>query len=216
MHNLVDLKALEREERLENFHVALIDCNPESLAIYEKQIVALSRVSTTRLLLDDLHEQADAAATLAHYDLIVTTSTHYAELCGMFPRAVGRMVQAVVSPRQETLIDLARIGSSQAVGVMCQSDTFLRIIRDKLQDLHIPSSRVTHLSTESEGDLGRFLRACNVVVVPPGYSLVRRREHVADVQAFRAGGGKVIVFDYQIERGSMLQIEDRIRTLLNQ
>lgn len=212
---LVDLKVIEQEERLQNFHLAVVDCNPEALAIYERQIVSLSRSNIARFLLDDLQAAPHPEAMLEHFGLIVTTATHYSELIGLVPSLRERIVQAVVSPRQESVIELARITSSQKVGVICQSAQFQRIITDKLHDLHIHAARVTTLLTGEVHDLAGFLADRTVVIVPPGYSLVRRRDSVAAAQAFRARGGRIIEFDYQIERGSLLQIEERIRALLN-
>lgn len=213
--NFVDLKIAEHEERLEQCHVALIDCNPEALAIYERQVTALSRIGTTRFLLDQLREDAAPGAKLAPYGLIITTATHYDELRRMLPAHAKKLLQAMVSPRQESIIELARLSARQRVGVICRSDTFLGIITAKLHDLHIPARRVTHLRTGDDTGLAPFLADRDVVIVPPGYSLVRRRDNVACVQQFRGRGGKVIEFDYQIERGSLLQIEERIRALLN-
>ncbi|MBD3243276.1 MAG: GntR family transcriptional regulator [Chitinivibrionales bacterium] len=214
--NLVDLKIAEHEERLEQCHVALVDCNPEALAIYERQVTALSRIGTTRLLLEQLRDDPAPARKLHPYGLIITTATHYAELCALLPGLTDRIIQAAVSPRQESIIELARISTRQRIGVISRSDTFLRIITAKLHDLHIPVGRISHLRIGDDHALAPFLTDRDIVIVPPGYSLLRRRDQMAAVQGFRDRGGKVIEFDYQIERGSLLQIEERIRALLNQ
>ena len=41
------------------------------------------------------------------------------------------------------------------------------------------------------------------------------RETVYAVQEFTQRGGRIIAFDYQIDRGSLLHVEERIRQLLD-
>jgi len=212
--NLVDSKLAEAQERMQNFHVALVDCNPEALAIYEKQVVSLSHIAISRFLLGKLG--ANATDTLRPFDIIITTANHYKDVKALVPLLSDRIVQAIVSPRQESLIELARINATQKIGIVSRSEIFHQIIVNKLRDLHIDESRVSHLTISNIKQLADFITDIQVVIIPPGYNLIRNRAQAAQVQRFRESGGKIIEFDYQIERGSLLQIEERIRSRLQE
>ncbi len=215
IRTIVDLKILEREERLENFHVAAVDDVPEALAIFERQLGFLSQVTVTKVLLDELAADRNPEARLRDFDLILTTTNHYSELLGMLPTLKGKVLQVAVSPSQETIIEMAGLSPAQRKGVICESEYFLEIVTDKLKDLELASGPVAHLLLTEEDRVPQFLEKLDVVFVPPGYVIQKKRENVAAVQEFTQRGGKIIPFDYQIERGSLLHVDERIGQLLN-
>jgi len=214
IRTLVDLKLMEREEQRQNLHVAAVDCNPEALAIFERQLAHLYQVKLTRVLLDDLKQDPQRERRMAQFQLILTTSTHYSEVMGLLPALRDRVVQVAVSPSQDTIIEMAGLSPTQRMGVICESQIFRRIVKNRLKDLELSSSLPCLLISE-EARLPEFLEELDVVFVPPGYQIQRRRETVHAVQKFTERGGRVIVFDYQIERGSLLHVEERIRQLQN-
>jgi DNA-binding transcriptional regulator YhcF (GntR family) len=215
VQTVIDLKIMEREERLENFHVAAVDDMPEALAIFERQLGYLSQVKVTPVLLDELDADPRPEERLKDFALILTTTNHYSELIGRLPNLQPRILQVAVSPSQETIIEMAGLSRSQRMGVVCQSEYFLRTVTEKLKGLDLISGSLAHLSAKDEARIPRFLEGLDVVFVPPGYLLQKRRENVAAVQAFTERGGKVIPFDYQIERGSLLHVDERIGQLLS-
>lgn len=212
---LVDLKIIEKENRLEDFNVAAVDCNPETLSIFERQLGFLHQVKVARFLLDDIEADPMPEKKLKQFDLILTTSTHFSELIGRLPGLRDRIMKVAVSPSQETVIAMAGLSPTQRIGVVCESKNFLKLVAGRLNDLELTAGNVPHLFFKDEDKLPRFLSGMDVVFVPPGYLLQRRRENVSAVQTFTERGGKVVMFDYQIQRGSLLHVEERISQLLN-
>lgn len=211
--NMVDLAVREREERLAALAVAAVDCNPEALGIWERQLGLLARVSVRKLLLDELARDPDPASRLASFDLVVTTATHRAELAALAPDADARIVAVGVSPSQDTIVSLAALKPSQAVGVLCESAQFLRIVQARLRELGLGGG-ATHLLLPAEGPaLDRFLADRDVLVAPPGLRAALDRGTALALQRFDERGGVVVSFDYRIERGSLAHLEERIRAL---
>lgn len=215
IRTIVDLKIIEKENRLANFNVAVVDCNPESLAIFERQLCFLSQVNVTRFLLDDIERVPEPEKKMSQFDLILTTSTHYSELIGRLPRLREKIVKVAVSPSQETVIAMAGLNPSQRIGVICESSQFLEKVVSRLKNLELVKETVPNLFLCDEHNLPSFLSSVDVIFVPPSYLPHRKREHVAFVQEFIERGGKIIAFDYQIERGSLLHVEERISRMLN-
>jgi len=210
-----DIRLSERRERLRSFHVAAIDCNPEALEIFDRQLRLFQHLRLTRVQLDEVRTDAGARARLAPFDLILTTATHYRELQGLLPDLRARLLPLAVSPSQSTVIEIAGLNASQRMGVICHSDNFLGIIRRRLLAFDLPVSHLPCLRIGQESALPEFLEQLDIVFVPPGYTLQRAHESVRSVQEYTARGGRVISFDYQIERGSLLFVEERIQQLLN-
>lgn len=214
IRTFVELAIIQREEKLENFNVAIIDCNPESLSIFERQLIFLKHVRVSRFLLDEIVADPQASKRLEPFDLILTTSTHYSELLGKVPPLRDRLIQVAVSPSQETIIEMASLSPAQRLGVVCESQNFLARVVARLKGMGLATGPVPCLFLKDENKLPEFLAELDVVFVPPGYHLQRKKENMAAVQEFRQRGGKVITFDYQIERGSLLYVEERISQLL--
>jgi DNA-binding transcriptional regulator YhcF (GntR family) len=213
IRDLVDLAAREHEERLAALAVAAIDCNPEALEIWERQLGLLSRVCVSKILLDDLERGPDPAARLAGFDLVVTTTTHRAAIEALAPDAAGRLVAVGVSPSRDTIVALAALAPSRSIGVLCASDRFRRIVLEHLRGLGLGGAATHLLLPAAPAALARFLADRDVVIAPPGLRSAPDRDTARELQRFDERGGAWIAFDYRIERGSLAHLEERIGTL---
>ena len=214
MKTMIDLAIREREERHGALAVAAVDCNPETLGMFERQIGLLSRVSVRKYLLSDLARDPEAGQRLAGFDLIITTSTHHAEISALAPGAKEKIAQVAVSPSQETVLRLASVKPDNPIGVMCESRQFLSIIEARLREMRITGTIAALFPPREAGALSAFLRERRLLVVPPGYAAGLSREEARALEAFTHGGGTIVPFDYQIERGSPVYVERRIGELL--
>jgi DNA-binding transcriptional regulator YhcF (GntR family) len=213
IRNMVDLLSLVREEQLENLKIAVVDCSPEALSMLYRQLWILSRIDGAVFLLDDIVSSSEPENRLSGFDLILTTATHYSELSGAASRLIDRMVRIVASPSQETIIHLAGLKDSQTIGILCESRSFLTIIKLKLEDLRF-SNVIGHLFWPCEAEqLAEFIAQRDVLIVPPVFSTLRNRETAPILTSFTERGGQIIPFDYQIERGSLVYLEERIKNL---
>jgi DNA-binding transcriptional regulator YhcF (GntR family) len=214
MRTMIELAIREREERHGALAVAAVDCNPETLGMFERQIGLLSRVSVAKFLLADLASDPRAALRLAAFDVILTTTTHAADLSLLAPGHRERIVAVVVSPSQETVLRLASTKPDQPVGVMCRSRQFLAIIESRLREMRFTGPFQVLFTPREPGALAAFLRDRLLLVVPPGYAADLSREEARALEEFTQRGGAVVPFDYQIEKGSLAHVEQRIGTLL--
>jgi len=211
-----DLRLLGREEDLQYLNVAAVDCNPEALAIFERQFLIIPHVNMAKILIDDIIGDPAGADRLRTFDLVLTTTTHFQEVLEHFPDLKTKIVQAAVAPTRSSIIALARLAPSQKIGIVCESRRFLDIVLDHLKAFEIPATSVAPLFWSEIGRLDTFIAGLDAVIIPAGYSLQKNREHLAAIQEFTERGGAIITFDYQIERGSLLNLEERLRTLLDE
>lgn len=212
--NMFHILLTELEQKKESIHIAGIDCNPEALSIFDRQLRYISNVQLYRFLLDDLYRDTDIKEKLSEFDLILTTSTHYSEIIGLFPELRDKIVQAIVSPSQQTIIELARMSSSSKVGIITRSINFFNIIRNKLDDFQINPKHIKHIFEEDAAQFPEFIKDRDVLITPPECILEDRREFQSYFQRFRESGGVTIRFDYQMERSALLQIEEKISKLI--
>ncbi|PKL44897.1 MAG: hypothetical protein CVV42_19220 [Candidatus Riflebacteria bacterium HGW-Riflebacteria-2] len=216
MADLFSILLARREEEVSHLAIAAVDCNPEALGIYQSQLAPLTRMTTARFLFSDLREAQDPAAVLASFDLILTTSNHIEELRSLAPAIADKAVPVVVAPSQSTLIALAKLASSSQVGVLYQSRRFFQIISGWVgkSGYNGNLSGIGYLESKS-ADIEKFVEDKDVLIVPPGFAAQLPSDLLHTVNVFRQRGGQLIDFAYQIERGSLLYLEELIKNLLN-
>ena len=213
IRNMVDLLLLEREEHFQNLHVAAVDCSPEALTLFGRQLGLLSRIDIKTILLDDLATKSEPERRLAEFDLVLTTPKHYSEVLGLAKGLRDKLIQVIVSPSQETIVNLAGLRPHQSLGILCQSVKFLGIIQRMLADLGITNRLDSLVGSLSDEQLRTFTTDKDVLIVPPGYSRLLSRPLAPIIAQFTERGGRIVPFDYQIERGSLVYVEERIRSL---
>ncbi|HNX76793.1 MAG TPA: GntR family transcriptional regulator [Candidatus Rifleibacterium sp.] len=204
----------KRQEEIAGIAIAAVDCNPEALGIYQKQLSIMTHKEPARIMLDDLRHSASAAAVLEPFDLILTTSNHVEELQKLAPTVDRKVVGVIVSPTQATLIAMAKLEKGSRAGVIYQSARFFEIIRGWLQRSEFQGEvRGFNTQTGSADELNDFVADRTVLIVPPGYAAQFSGEKIKHLNRFRLDGGLLIDFEYQIERGSLLHLEELIRSL---
>jgi len=215
IRTLIELGILEKERLFEELSIAVVDCNPEALAVFRKQLNFLTTMPLTLFLLDDLAASTEVEKKLAPFDLVLTSARHYTEVLGMAPGIKEKLIQVALSPSQDTIIALATIKPGRKLGVICESRQFRDIILNKLRDLMIDDG-VEVLRYAELDRLPLFLADKEVIIVPPSWKQPEGKVAQAALQDFTSRGGKLIIFDYQVERGSVIYVEERVRDLLAQ
>lgn len=215
IRTLIELGILEKERMFEELSIAVVDCNPEALAVFRKQLNFLTTMPLTLFLIDDLAASAEVEKKLSAFDLVLTSARHYTEVLGMAPGIKDKLIQVALSPSQDTIIALATIKPGRKLGVICESRQFRDIILNKLRDLMIDDG-VEVLRYAELDRLPLFLADKEVIIVPPSWKQPEGKVAQASLQDFTSRGGKLIIFDYQVERGSVIYVEERVRDLLAQ
>jgi hypothetical protein len=95
-----------RSEALANLAIAAIDCNPEALNVYQRQIALLNNIKIVKYLLRDIISGEISLNQLEVFDLIVTTNTHYQELQSRLPDLDVEFIQVGVAPTAKTLVEM--------------------------------------------------------------------------------------------------------------
>lgn len=214
INTLFQIVLMERAKRFESVHIAAIDCNPESLSIFERHLRPSSPAKISMFVLDEVKGQARPEETFGRFDLILVTASHFPEVLGMLPNLKDRIVKVALSVSQQTVISLARIPVSSRLGIVCRSKEFLKIIRSQLKAFQISSSQIRQARDDGDFDLSSFLVDLDILIVPPDSPVLTGSDTQAAIQYFQRHGGRIVEFDYQIDRGTIIHIGERISRLL--
>lgn len=201
-----NLKLRERMELDESVCIIFIDCNPETLANIINQISVIPNIEAHKLLLSEAVKEPFVMDDYA--DLIITTSTHIRQLASVVSNK-EKLIQVVTTPNSATVAKMAMIGG-KSIGIVCASETYSHIIRQSMQNLELSCDNVDTYLFGSTMDLEAFLRHKEVIIVPNDFLLFCSRPEGDLIQKAREQGKTVIRYNYQIDGGSFLNVQERI------
>ncbi|MDA3865053.1 MAG: GntR family transcriptional regulator [Deltaproteobacteria bacterium] len=205
-----------RSEALANFAIAAIDCNPEALNVYQRQIALLNNIKIVKYLLRDIISGEISLNQLEVFDLIVTTNTHYQELQSRLPDLDVEIIQVGVAPTAKTLVEMGTINSSQKIGILYNSKRYKEIIEKWLAKFH-SGLKLSYFSLQLEEKLEDFVKNIDLLIIPPSFSLGGiQQERIFAIRDFRQRGGRIINFEYKIEPGSLVYLENKIKITIKE
>lgn len=208
----IDLALRNREAEVNLIPVALVDCNPEALDEAAQQLSVLPGIELSEYLLDDIRHSP--GELLGGYSLIITTQTHYHELCALLGERASAIDKVVLSPSQSTVVALARIEAGSCVRIFCKTPRFAQIIRDGMRAIpHLRAGSVETLLAGAGQSLEDFLSPAQTLIVAPDYLSYAELDDQRVLRSFAAAGGQIIPYHHQLDRGSCMYIEDRVRAL---
>jgi hypothetical protein len=174
----------------------------------------MKNVQFRMFILDDILKYSQPDKVFEDYDIIITTLNHYDELSGILYSLREKLFKVAVAPESETIIKFATIPKNSRIGMITKSIKFRDIIFRNLESFHIEKENVEYAFKTDINNIKRFLREKEFLIIPQSFkidsSVVKE-----EFQNFMKNGGNVIEFKYQIERGSLIYIEEQIESILN-
>lgn len=187
------LKMREWGLRWSGIRVALVTDCPELTPVLEAQLACLGNVKVifceTRQIQEypySIDEEADA---------ILASPQDCQKILSHLPDK-SKLIKVAFSAKPESLTALAR-ASGRRLGVMCLQSDFAAIVRESL-----PADLKDGLRIVKAGER---LDGLDALVLPPEWEKVFRPEDAA-----RLRNVEKIIFEYSIDEGSMIYLEERI------
>lgn len=212
MEIYLNLKLQGLDEKYDVVKVAVVDCNPETLQLIQRQ---LSQIGYAEVAIFALSHLEDVLEKLnSDYDLVLTTSTHFAQVEPLIhPSKLLGMV--AMMPTMGTVIKLAKLPADASVGVVCASDAFDRVVRKNCLGMGEWGRGMQTLLFGNRDKLAGFLKGKEAVILPEGYGAFASSQEKELLAAFERDGGQLILYDYEIDRGSYLYVEEQIKRCMN-
>ncbi|MDR3170739.1 MAG: GntR family transcriptional regulator [Treponema sp.] len=203
---LLDLKIREREHQIIQVQVAAVDCSPEALSVMCHQILQFPHTEVHEYLLANVLHMPKRFDP--EVDIVVTTPTHYEELREkMSPgREPVRLVMAIAI---DTALDLAAIPLETRLGVICASLRFAQVILRTCEEYCHLDNPIQVAYFENNSHISRLLQECDRLILPPNYTLFASSEEESLLNHY-AENHTLIYYRYEIDRGSLLYLEEQI------
>jgi len=152
---------------------------------------------------------------LLGYDLIVTTSIDYPATLALVPMLKHKVIEGTIAPRTRTLVELGNLPRDGKISIVYRTPVFLNMVQHTLSVLGFDQTKIEAYQEDAytpELHGGRGEAAVIGFNEAPMYT---QRTYKAKNERFIAAGGRIIHFEYRIDRASLSNIEDRISDLLS-
>lgn len=209
MNIFLNLKLRERSEKEANVKVVVVECNPENLSQISKQLRHIGGVDLYSYSLDNIKQYPYKLGE--DFDLIITTSSHAEYLESVVP-AKNRLIRIALRPSTQGLSQIIKIASGKKVGIIAYSKRFGELLYNTCQ-MYAENVLVhTPLVCADETDVKAYLKGKDVLLVP---DLNGKLLSAQTVEAISQFGGEIINCNYEMDEGSLLYLETKIKRLLD-
>lgn len=208
----LDLKLRQREDASRRLRVAVLECNPENLSQLSEQLRSVEGIEVCSYLVDTI--LAYPYHLTEDMDLIVTSTEHAAQLARLIPDS-KRMVRIALRLTTRCFSRILRIRSNARVGILSGSQRFGQVLRNTCQSYNHSLTLTDCLVFSPELDLDAFLEDKDVVLVPKDYEKYCSRPEESRLQSF-AAHKRLISCAYEMDEGSFLYLEERVRRALEE
>ena len=220
--NLSILNKKNKENK--NINVAVVDCNPETLKIIRSQLLSFKNINCMTFLLNNVLNQKNSVEVFSDFQIIITTKTHFKILKRhMGEELSDRLVEIVMSIDRETILKIAEVKNINEVGVITNSKRFAKIINNNLVDMNriAPKENFvsvfeldeTEFSVFDTENFNSFVSNKTCLIIPPIYAIDADSDFIHGINEmvfYNAKEVTIIMFNYVMERGSLIFIKQRI------
>ena len=193
---------------------AIIDCNSESLGIFKRQMSYLPDITLSAILVDSVIMDDTPDALLADYDLIFTTETHYGQVTECLKISPENLFSVSEALSQQCIISISTLPQNSSIGIVTSSNKFANLICEELERFcPLPSPLCIHFDVDVDSIL-QFIQKYDTIIISPNSAILEPGFSDSRLQSFYDRGGRIIPFDYMIDRGSLIHIEALVSRIL--
>ena len=202
----LNLKLRERSEQEAHVKVAVVECNSENLSQMSEQLRHIGNVDLYSFLLEDV--KAYPYKLSDDFDLVVTTSGHSEYLESVLP-VKKRLARVALRPSAVCLSHIIKLRPGIRVGILSHSERFGQVLRGTCENFNHRIGQCENALFSQISDWESWLQDKDAVLVPKDYE----KYCGTGLQALRRFGErkKLIWCSYEMDEGSFLYLEERIR-----
>ncbi len=204
----LNLKLRERSEQEARVKVAVVECNPENLSQMSEQLRHINGVDLYSYLVESIKQYPYKLSD--DFDLIVTSSEHgqYLESIVSHKRRIARVALRLSA---RCLSDIIKLKLNTRVGIIGYSSRFAELLHTSAQEYNEDAVICDILSDGA--NVRDYLKDKDVILVPKFYEKHFSSDLTAAISAF---DGDVINCYYEMDEGSILYLETKIKRLLDE
>ena len=202
----LDLKQRERTRRLSSLKVAVVECNPETLAQIAEQLRGIDGIELYSYLLKTVE---DYPYNLDEdMDLVLTTGNHAQYIESILPDK-KRLSRVALQLSVRSLTGVLRIGANARVGILSGSARFGELMAQTCRQFCRNVNLKKPCQFAPSLDVSSYVADKDVVLVPRDYGKYCNAETAQLLRSFEKKG-VLVLCDYEMDTGSRLHLEEKL------
>lgn len=206
----LNLKLRERAEEEALVKVAVVECNPENLSQMSDQLRHINGVDLYSYMLDNVRSYPYVLED--GFDLIVTTSSHAEYLETVLP-VKKKLARVALRLSARSLSHVIKLRPTEKVGVIGYSERFAQLLHESCQTYAEDVCVDDPLILTADTDVAGYVKDKDAVLVPRSYEKYFTAQAVEALRHFK---GHLIDCYYEMDEGSVLYLEAKIKRLLEE
>jgi DNA-binding transcriptional regulator YhcF (GntR family) len=206
----LNLKLRERAEQEAYVKIAVVECNPENLAQMSDQLRHINGVDLYPYLLDSVQQYPYKLGE--NFDLIVTTAAHADYLESIVPLK-KKVVRVALSLTADSLTPVIKLRPGESLGIIGHSHKFAQLLHCMVQTYTENVTIHKPIFADTVEQIQQYLVGKDVILVPRPYERYYNTQIVEILRGFR---GEIIECNYEMDAGSTLYLETKVKRLLEE
>lgn len=204
----LSLKLRERAEHQTHVKVAVVECNPENLSQMSEQLRHINGVDLYSYLMDSIRQYPYQISE--DVDLVVTTAAHAEYLESVLP-IKKRIARVALRPSARCLSHMIKFRPGTQVGILGYSSRFSELLYHTCQTYGEEAVLDKPMALETEREIAAYVKQKDAILVPRAYE---KYFSAQTVECLRGFAGQLIDCHYEMDEGSVLYLEAKIKRLL--
>lgn len=196
--------------------IAIIENNVEAMMDLKNQLAHLPNISLSVFILESITISLDPENLLDQFDLIITSSSSYIEVSTLLPNLKDRLIEAVISSSQRTLVKISSLPKTARIGIICRTNIFLSAVMETLISFQFDPKNISSFFEMEYTTSTYFPGGIDALISFQDAHIFTHPDFVPRNDEFVAKGGRLIKFESHFEKGSLIYIKNRINELLNE
>lgn len=206
----LNLKLRERAEQEAYVKIAVVECNTENLSQMSEQLRHIPGVDLYPYLLESVQQYPYKLSE--DFDLIVTTASHADYLESVVPHK-RKVARVALRLSVESLSPVIKLRPGKSLGIIGYSGRFAELLHRTVQEYVENVTIDAPITAESEEQLDTYLQGKDAVLVPKAYEKYFTEPMMDALRRFQ---GSLLDCFYEMDEGSLLYLETKIKRLLDE
>lgn len=206
----INLRLREHTEQEATVKVVAIECNPENLSQISEQLRHINGVNLYSFLLDSVKQYPYKLNE--EFNLIITTSAHAEYLESVVP-IKNRVIRVALRPSARSLSKLIKIDAGKKVGILAGSRRFGELLYETANMYSENVAIDKPLICANNEDVAAYMKGKDILLLPKPYEKHLNNSAIENIAKFT---GEIIECYYEMDEGSLLYLETKIKRLLDQ
>lgn len=188
--------------------IAIVNDLMETLEDFKNQLSYLRNSSISMFTFENVTEMI-----LESFDIIVVNSTLHNQILNLLPHLKNKVIEAIVSPSCNTIMEISSLERKSRIGIIYRTTAFLNAIELTLTTYGFNKKNIFSFFEDDYTTKTYFKGGIHALISFSNAYIFKSADFEKQNDEFLRKGGKLIKFEYSIEKITLDQIDDKINLI---